>query len=99
MNVLALGDEETRAVGLDPEREKLLILIPATLVASASVAVAGVIGMVGLAFPHMVRMMVGPDNRVTTPVSLAFGGSFLLLVDSFSRTPPPLRSLSGFLPP
>ena len=86
MNVIALGDEETRAVGLHPEREKILILLPATLIASASVAVAGVIGMVSLAFPHMVRMMTGPDNRKTQPVSIAFGGSFLLLVDDFSRT-------------
>jgi iron complex transport system permease protein len=86
MNVIALGDEESRAVGMNPEREKILILIPATLMASASVAVAGVIGLVGLAFPHMVRMMVGPDNRKTIPVSFAFGGSFLLLVDDFSRT-------------
>jgi len=86
MNVIALGDEETRAVGLNPEKEKIMILFPATLVASASVAVAGVIGMVGLAFPHMVRMMTGPDNRKTQPVSIAFGGSFLLLVDDFSRT-------------
>ena len=86
MNVIALGDDETRAVGLNPEKEKILILLPATLIASASVAVAGVIGMVGLAFPHMVRMMTGPDNRKTQPVSIAFGGSFLLLVDDFSRT-------------
>jgi iron complex transport system permease protein len=86
MNVIALGDEESRAVGLHPEKEKILILIPATLMASASVAVAGVIGLVGLAFPHMVRMMVGPDNRKTIPVSFVFGGSFLLLVDDFSRT-------------
>ncbi|MBM4145431.1 MAG: iron ABC transporter permease [Nitrospira sp.] len=86
MNVIALGDEETRAVGLNPEQEKIMILLPATLIASASVAVAGVIGMVGLAFPHMVRMMTGPDNRKTQPVSIAFGGSFLLLVDDFCRT-------------
>ncbi len=86
MNVLALGEEEARAVGLDPKREKLLLLVPATLVASASVAVSGVIGMVGLAVPHMVRMMVGADNTKALPVSLAFGGSFLLIVDSFSRT-------------
>jgi iron complex transport system permease protein len=86
LNVIALGDEETRAVGLNPEKEKVLILFPATLIASASVAVAGVIGMVGLAFPHMVRMMTGPDNRKAQPVSIAFGGSFLLLVDDFSRT-------------
>jgi iron complex transport system permease protein len=86
MNVIALGDEETRAVGLNPEREKVWILLPAALAASAAVAVAGIIGMVGLAFPHMVRMLVGPDNRKTVPVSLAFGGSFLLVVDTCSRT-------------
>lgn len=85
MNVLALGDEETRAVGLNPEREKLFILLPATLVASASVAVAGIIGMVGLVVPHMVRMLVGPDNTRTLPVSFAFGGAFLVLVDDLSR--------------
>lgn len=85
MNVLALGDEETRAVGLDPEKEKLLVLIPAALVASASVAVAGIIGLVGLAVPHMARMLVGPDNTRTVPVSLAFGGVFLVLVDDVSR--------------
>lgn len=86
MNVVALGEEETRVVGLDPRREKLLLLIPAALVASASVAVSGIIGMVGLAVPHMVRIMVGPDNTKTIPVSFAFGGSFLLVVDTLSRT-------------
>lgn len=86
MNVIALGDEETRAVGLNPEREKILILIPATLIASASVAVAGIIGMVGLAFPHMVKMITGPDNKIALPVSIAFGGSLLLIIDNFSRT-------------
>lgn len=86
MNVIALGEEETRVVGLSPRREKLLLLIPATLIASASVAVSGIIGMVGLAVPHMVRLMVGPDNTRTIPVSFAFGGSFLLVVDTLSRT-------------
>lgn len=86
MNVLALGDEETQAVGLNPEREKLLIIIPATLAASASVAVAGVIGLAGLMVPHMVRMMIGPDNTRTLPACFAFGGSFLLMVDNLSRS-------------
>ncbi len=86
MNVLAQGDEEARAVGLNPERERVLILIPATLAASAAIAVAGVIGMIGLAVPHMVRMMLGPDNRHSLPASFAFGGAFLLLVDTCSRT-------------
>jgi len=86
MNVLAMGDEETRAVGLNPEREKLLILIPATLVASAAIAVAGVIGLIGLVVPHMIRMMIGPDNTSSLPASFTFGGAFLLIVDTFSRT-------------
>jgi len=86
MNVLALGDEETRAVGLNPTRERVLVLIPATLAASAAIAVAGVIGLVGLVVPHMVRMMIGPDNRHTLPASFTFGGAFLLLVDTLSRS-------------
>jgi iron complex transport system permease protein len=85
MNVLALGDEETRAVGLNPEHQKLLVLVPATLAASASVAVAGVIGLVGLVVPHMTRMLIGPDNTRAVPASIALGGSFLLLVDDCSR--------------
>lgn len=85
MNVIALGDEETKSVGLSPEREKLLILIPSTLVATASVAVTGIIGMVGLAVPHMVRMIVGPNNMKALPISCFFGGTFLLVVDDFSR--------------
>jgi iron complex transport system permease protein len=85
MNVLALGDEETLAVGLNPEHQKLLILIPATLAASASVAVAGVIGLVGLVVPHMTRMLLGPDNTRSLPASLVLGGSLLLLVDDCSR--------------
>ena len=86
MNVLALGDDEARAVGMNPERERLLVLVPATLAASASIAVAGVIGLIGLAVPHMVRMMLGPDNRQTLPASFTFGGAFLLAVDTCSRT-------------
>jgi len=86
MNVLALGDEETRSVGLNPEREKLLVLLPATLAASASVAVAGVISLVGLVVPHMVRMLIGPDNTRSMPAAFALGGAFLLLVDNCSRS-------------
>ena len=85
MNVLALGDEETRAVGLNPEREKLNVLVPATLAASAAVAVGGVIGLVGLVIPHMVRMMLGPDNARSVPACFTFGGAFLLIVDTCSR--------------
>lgn len=86
LNVISLGDIETATVGYNPTTLKILILIPSTLIASASVAVAGVIGLVGLVVPHMIRMMIGYDNKKVIPVSFAFGGSFLLLVDNLSRT-------------
>ncbi len=85
LNAISMGDDEMRAVGLNPTREKILVLIPATLIASAAVAVAGIIGMIGLVVPHMIRMLIGPDNRKVLPVSLAFGGAFLVLVDDFAR--------------
>jgi iron complex transport system permease protein len=86
MNVLALGDDEARAVGVRPERERLLILVPATLAASAAVAVSGVIGLVGLAVPHIARMLVGPENRRLLPAAVALGAALLMIVDDASRS-------------
>ncbi len=90
LNVLALGDDEARTVGINPEKDKLIILIASTLAASSAVAVAGIIGLYGLIVPHMVRMIIGPDNRQSIPLNFLFGGMFLLIIDNFSRT------LSGF---
>lgn len=90
LNVLALGDDEARTVGINPEKDKLIILIASTLAASSAVAVAGIIGLYGLIVPHMVRMIIGPDNRQSIPLNFLFGGMFLLIIDDFSRT------LSGF---
>lgn len=86
LNVLALGDDEARSVGMNPEREKLLILVPATLAASSAVAAAGIIGMLGLALPHLARLMAGADNRRLMPLTASFGAVFLLIVDDFSRS-------------
>jgi iron complex transport system permease protein len=90
LNVLALGDDEARTVGINPEKDKLIILIASTLAASSAVAVAGIIGLYGLIVPHMVRMIIGPDNRQSIPINFLFGGMFLLIIDNFSR------ALSGF---
>jgi iron complex transport system permease protein len=90
LNVLALGDDEARTVGINPDKDKLIILIAATLASSSAVAVAGIIGLYGLIVPHMVRMIIGPDNRQSVPLNFLFGGMFLLIIDDFSRT------LSGF---
>jgi iron complex transport system permease protein len=86
MNVLALGDEEAAAVGVHPEREKIIVVLAATLASSAVVAVAGIIGLYGLLIPQMVRMIAGVDNRQALPLNLAFGGWFLVLIDDLSRS-------------
>ncbi len=85
LNVLALGDEEAQTAGINPDKDKLIILVAATLASSAAVAVAGIIGLYGLIVPHMVRMMIGPDNRQSIPLNFLFGGMFLLIIDDFSR--------------
>lgn len=85
LNVLALGDEEARSVGLNPELYKVIFILAASLAASSAVAVAGVIGLVGLIVPHMLRMIFGPDHRALIPLCLSFGASFLVLVDNFAR--------------
>lgn len=85
LNVLAMGDEEARSVGLNPERYKAVLIVAASLAASSAVAVAGIIGLVGLIVPHMMRMIFGPDHRILLPLSMCFGASFLVLVDDFAR--------------
>lgn len=86
LNVLAMGEEETRAVGLNPELEPLRFLVPATLAASAAVAVAGIIGLIGLMVPHMVRILVGPDNTRSVPVCFTLGGCLTVVVDDLCRS-------------
>jgi iron complex transport system permease protein len=85
LNVLALGEEEARSVGMNLELYKFIFIVTATLVASAAVAVAGIIGLVGLIVPHMVRMSFGPDHRILIPLTATVGASFLVLVDDVAR--------------
>lgn len=86
LNVLCFGDEEARAMGLETGRLRLAIIVSATLVTAAAVAIAGIIGLVGLIVPHLARMLVGPDHRVLLPVSTLLGAGFLLAVDGVARS-------------
>jgi len=88
MNVLLLGEEDAHTIGVDVERTKLLLLVLATLVTAAGVAVAGVIGFVGLVVPHMMRLLVGPDHRILLPTSALAGASFLVVTDTLARAGP-----------
>ncbi|MGF1527031.1 MAG: FecCD family ABC transporter permease, partial [Candidatus Competibacterales bacterium] len=86
INVLALGDEEGRSLGVEAGRLRLLVIAAATLVTASAVAVAGVVGWVGLVITDMARMVVGPSFGVLLPVAAALGGGYLLVVDTLART-------------
>jgi iron complex transport system permease protein len=85
INLLAMGDDEARALGVRIERLKAIIIIASTLATAAAVAVIGIIGWVGLVIPHVARMLVGPDHRRLLPASLALGATYLLLIDDIAR--------------
>lgn len=85
LNLMALGTEEAQAVGVNPKWEQLILIVLVTMCTSTSVAAAGIISLYGLFMPHIVRMLVGPDHRYSIPANMILGGSFLLMIDNFSR--------------
>ena len=85
LNAMLLGETDARAVGIEVERTKRILLAAASIVTGAAVAVAGVIGFVGLIVPHAVRLLVGPDHRVLLPTSALAGASFLVAADTVAR--------------
>ena len=86
MNVMSLPEEEARALGVATGRLRIVIVAAATLVTSASVATAGIIGWVGLVVPHLARSLVGPDFARLLPAAAILGGGYLLLIDTLART-------------
>jgi iron complex transport system permease protein len=86
MNVMSLPDEEARALGVPTGPLRVAIVAAATLVTSASVAAAGIIGWVGLVVPHIARTLVGPDFARLVPTAALLGAGFLLLIDTLART-------------
>ena len=86
INVLALGDEEARALGIEAGRLRLVVILCATLVTASVVAVAGVVGWVGLVIPHIARMIVGPGFGTLLPVAALLGAGYMLAVDTLART-------------
>ena len=84
-DILSLGDEEAKALGINVKMIKIIAILVATLASSLSVVMAGIIGWVGLIIPHIIRMAIGPSHRVLIPLSAILGALFLLLADSVSR--------------
>ena len=86
LDVLAVGEEEARALGVHPGRVRAAVVVAATLGTAGAVAVSGLIGFVGIVVPHVVRLMVGASYRAILPLSILCGAAFLVLADLVART-------------
>lgn len=86
LDVFAVGDEEAQTMGLPVGRARGAIIVAASLGTAAAVSVTGLIGFVGIIVPHILRLIVGNSYRILLPLSIVYGGIFLVLADIFART-------------
>ena len=86
INLLTLPDDEAKSLGLNVSHFKWLVIIGATICTASSVAVAGIVGWVGLIIPHIARMFVGNNNERVLPASMILGATYLLLIDTLARS-------------
>lgn len=85
LNLVLLGEDEARQMGLNVKKFNLLMLILASVLTSICVAFCGIIGFVGLVIPHLCRMVLGGDHRLVLPSSMAFGGFLMIVADLAAR--------------
>ncbi len=97
VNLLALPDDEARALGVDTRRLRVVVVACATLMTAAAVAVSGIIGWVGLLIPHAARLLVGPDFGRLLPLAMLMGAAFMLAVDTLGRTAASIEIPPGVL--
>jgi iron complex transport system permease protein len=86
LDVLRLGEDEAHALGVDVRRVRWIVLVTASLLTAAAVAVSGIISFVGLVIPHTVRMLFGTSYRVVIPLSALLGAGFLMMADVLARS-------------
>ena len=86
LNLLMLGDDEASSLGVRTTATRVILLVGATLATGTAVAFSGTIAFVGLVVPHMLRLVLGPDNRVLLPLSALGGAAFMLGADTIART-------------
>ena len=86
LNLLTLGDDEARSMGLRVGVTRITLLGAAALVTGSAVAVSGTIAFVGLVTPHILRLVLGPDHRVLVPMSALGGAAFVILADTVARS-------------
>lgn len=86
LNIMLTGEKEAKSMGVDIEKIKLYILVLGTFMTAMVVSVSGIIGFVGLIIPHVIRIIMGPDNRILIPASGLVGGIFIIVTDTIART-------------
>lgn len=88
MNLMALGADMARSMGVNIKATTLLLLVVTSLMVSATVSYCGLVGFVGLVMPHLLRLVLGPDHRILTPACILGGATFMVLCDVLARTLP-----------
>lgn len=101
MSFMSLGGQTAASQGINIERERLVIILAATLLTAGAVCLAGTIGWIGLVVPHIARRLIGDNARFALPLAAIFGAAFLLVIDTLARTMStgeiPLSILTGFI--
>ena len=93
LNLIAVGEEPARYMGLDVEKFKKAIIVVGSLITAAVVSTSGLIGFVGLVVPHVARMLIGPDHRSLIPASVLGGATFMVAADTLARVVIPPREI------
>ena len=86
VNAICMGEEMSYYLGISPRKLAIIILGIASLLTASVVAISGIIGFVGLIIPHMLRRFIGADHRLLFPFALVYGGIFLVICDTISKT-------------
>lgn len=86
LNILSLSSDEARASGMDLKKTRLVFVLAATVITASCVSMCGQVGWIGLLIPHCSRMLVGSNNRFVVPVGISIGASFMIIIDTFSRS-------------
>jgi iron complex transport system permease protein len=85
LNLLSLGDEDAASLGVNVSRTRGLVLTATSVAVAAAVALSGLVGFVGLIVPHVLRLWLGPDQRLLLPASALGGAAFLVVADLLTR--------------
>jgi len=85
LNVISMGEDEAKAMGVHVKRDRMIFIAVSTLAVSVAVSVSGIIGWVGLMVPHLIRMISGPDHKSLVPLSMAGGATFMICADTIAR--------------